>query len=105
MLEVLDFLGELRGAIGEGRALGVLLLEGSAADREAWTRRLSTLGDPGLVALTTRRDPGLVALARRGDPGLAAWAQPGGSGSVARAQPGDPGSVASSPTDDREGRG
>lgn len=51
MLEVLDFLADLRSSIGASRSLGVLLLEGDEADRATWAIKLATLGDPGLVVL------------------------------------------------------
>lgn len=54
MLEILDFLADLREAIGRERRLAVLLLGGSASDREAWRRKLTTLGDPGLVCAAMR---------------------------------------------------
>ncbi|MEM9173849.1 MAG: DUF2868 domain-containing protein [Myxococcota bacterium] len=49
MLEFLDFLAELRAAIGGERGLAVFLLDGSAEDEDAWRRKLTTLADPGLV--------------------------------------------------------
>ena len=60
MLEVLDFLVELRKGMGSGRRLVVVLLGlegvggmGSAAagDGEHWRRRLGTLGDPELAVV------------------------------------------------------
>lgn len=51
VLEVLDFLVALRAAIGEERRLAVWLSGGRAAERDAWLRKLATLGDPGLVGV------------------------------------------------------
>jgi hypothetical protein len=48
VLEVLDFLADLRRAIGPERGLCVLLLEGTPADHDAWRHKLIELGDPGL---------------------------------------------------------
>lgn len=48
MLEVLDFLTDLRDGIGPKRKLAVALLEGDAADHEAWQRKLFTLGGSGV---------------------------------------------------------
>ena len=52
MLEVLDFLCDLRASIGDVRALAVLMLGGDREDRSTWAHKLATLGDPGLVGLT-----------------------------------------------------
>lgn len=54
MLEFLDFLMDLRAAMGSGRALAVFLLDGAPEDDEAWRRKLSTLGDPRLVCASLR---------------------------------------------------
>lgn len=48
VLEVLDFLADLRRAIGREPGLCVLLLEGTPADHEAWRHKLIELGDPRL---------------------------------------------------------
>jgi hypothetical protein len=48
VLEVLDFLTDLRSAIGRERALMVLLVGGTSVDNEAWRHKLMGLGDPGL---------------------------------------------------------
>lgn len=57
MLEFLDFLADLRAGVGPGRAIAVLLLGGSAADHDAWRRKLTTSGDPGLVCAEVRDSP------------------------------------------------
>jgi len=51
MLEVLDFLQDLRSAIGETGALAVWLLGGDGVARETWSRKLVGLADPGLVVV------------------------------------------------------
>lgn len=51
MLELLDFLGDLRRAIGPERRLTIALLEGDVADHAGWRRKLFSLGDPGIAAL------------------------------------------------------
>lgn len=58
MLEVLDFLVDLRASIGDSRSLGVLLLEGDEGDRATWARKLATLGDPCLGVLAGMVDRG-----------------------------------------------
>ncbi len=54
MLEFLDFMADLRGAVGTERAIAVLLIGGEARDHDAWRRKLTTLGDPGLVCAEVR---------------------------------------------------
>lgn len=54
VLELLDFLADLRRAIGRDRALLVLLIEGASADQDAWRHKLMELGDPGLSAAVLR---------------------------------------------------
>ncbi|MCR9093907.1 MAG: DUF2868 domain-containing protein [bacterium] len=54
MLEFLDFLTDLRAAVGGDRALAVFLIGGGPGDHDAWRRKLSTLGDPGLVCAEVR---------------------------------------------------
>lgn len=51
VLELLDFLGDLRGALGGERRIVVALRGGGEADRDGWRRKLATLGDPRLVVL------------------------------------------------------
>ena len=58
VLEVLDFLADLRRAIGRERGLCVLLLEGSSSDHEAWRHKLIELGDPGLCVAPLAPDRG-----------------------------------------------
>lgn len=58
VLEVLDFLAELRSAVGPRRSIAVFLLDGSPSDHEAWRRKLTALGDPGLVCAQLRPTPG-----------------------------------------------
>ena len=48
VLDVLDFLADLRRAIGRERGLCVLLEAGTPADQDAWRHKLMGLGDPGL---------------------------------------------------------
>jgi hypothetical protein len=48
VLDVLDFVSDLRRAIGERRGLCLLLLEGTESDHVAWRNKLMGLGDPGL---------------------------------------------------------
>lgn len=48
VLEVTDFLAELRAAIGPARAICVLLVDGSESDRDTWRRKLLGLGDPSI---------------------------------------------------------
>jgi hypothetical protein len=48
VLDVLDFISDLRRAIGERRGLCVLLLAGTESDYVAWRNKLMGLGDPGL---------------------------------------------------------
>lgn len=48
VLEVTDFLSELREALGVARPICVLLLGGSDLDRDTWRRKLLGLGDPAL---------------------------------------------------------
>ncbi len=49
VLDVLDFLSELRRAIGSERGLAVFLMGGDADDHDAWRHKLASLGDPHLV--------------------------------------------------------
>ena len=49
VLEVVDFLADLRAAVGPGRALVVWLLGGGAEEHTAWAHQLTHLGDPALV--------------------------------------------------------
>jgi len=59
MGELLDFLRELRGALGEGAEVTVLPVgEATAGQRAAWPRRLATLRDPwlGVVEPTASAD-------------------------------------------------
>jgi hypothetical protein len=58
VLEVLDFLADLRRAIGRERGLCVLLLEGTSADHEAWRHKLIELGDPALCVAPLATDAG-----------------------------------------------
>jgi len=52
LAELLDLFGELREALGEGRALFVLPVPGpGGGGAEVWGRRLDTLGDPWLEML------------------------------------------------------
>ncbi len=55
VLEVLDFLQDLRSAIGETGALAVWLLGGDGGARETWSRKLVGLADPGLVVVVDER--------------------------------------------------
>ncbi len=48
VLEVTDFLAELREAIGRARSICVLLVDGSEADRDTWRRKLLGLGDASI---------------------------------------------------------
>jgi hypothetical protein len=48
VLEVLDFLGDLRRSIGPDHELCVLLVAGEPADHDVWRRKLLSLGDPRL---------------------------------------------------------
>ena len=54
VLDVLDFLTDLRSAVGAGRAIAVFLLDGSSADHDAWRRKLTALGDARLVCAEVR---------------------------------------------------
>jgi len=49
MGEFLDFVGEVRKAIGDGRAINVVPINADGARREMWRKRLGTLGDPWLA--------------------------------------------------------
>jgi hypothetical protein len=49
VLEVIDFLADLRAAVGPRRELIVWLLGGVPEDHAAWAHQLVILGDPGLV--------------------------------------------------------
>jgi len=49
MLELVDFLSDLRRAMGSERGLAVGLFAGDSGSHEAWRRKLYTMGDPGLV--------------------------------------------------------
>jgi len=53
LAELLDLFGELRAAMGEGRALFVLPVagEGGGEGAQVWQRSLDTLGDPWLEVL------------------------------------------------------
>ena len=58
VLDVLDFLSDLRRGMGDDRGLCVLLAEGTPSDHQAWRNRLIGLADPGLrVALLVTADP------------------------------------------------
>ncbi|MFK7896038.1 MAG: DUF2868 domain-containing protein [Myxococcota bacterium] len=48
VLELTDFLAELREAIGRARRVCVMLVGGSEADRDTWRRKLLGLGDVAL---------------------------------------------------------
>ncbi len=48
LLDLLDFLAELRSGVGPERLVCVVLFGGDASTAAAWRRRLSTLGDPAL---------------------------------------------------------
>jgi len=54
VLDVLDFLADLRAAVGAGRSIAVFLLDGSPSDHDAWRRKLTALGDAGLVCAEVR---------------------------------------------------
>jgi hypothetical protein len=67
VLEVLDFLADLRTALGEGKPIAVVPLaldgEGRASapapgQARQWRRRLDTAGDPWLVTHTSLEPPG-----------------------------------------------
>jgi hypothetical protein len=69
VLEFLDFLAELRAALGDGKPIAVVPLAVDAGGRAQapvpeqagpWRRRLETAGDPWLVAHTTLDPPGTV---------------------------------------------
>jgi hypothetical protein len=49
MLEILDFLKELRRQLGDGREIVVGLAHARAEDERVWRRRLASLGDPWLA--------------------------------------------------------
>lgn len=49
LLDLLDFLTDLRETMGPDRGLAVLLLGGRAEDVSAWRRKLASLGDPRVV--------------------------------------------------------
>lgn len=48
ILDLLDFLGALRRALGAERPIGVLLVGGGPAERAIWRRKLVALADPML---------------------------------------------------------
>jgi hypothetical protein len=52
VLEVVDFLTDLRRALGEGREIAVGLVGGDPAQAGAWRRRLAQTGDPWIVCTT-----------------------------------------------------
>ena len=56
LLEMLDFLVDLRGGVGADRQIVVVLLGGEGSDLDAWRRKLGALGDPGLVCLPLSPD-------------------------------------------------
>jgi hypothetical protein len=58
VLDVLDFLADLRRALGEGRSLCVFLLGGTDSDHEAWQNKLMGLGDTGLRVAPLRVEQG-----------------------------------------------
>lgn len=49
VLEIVDFLRDVRGALGEGREIVVGLVGADAAHRHTWQRRLAKVGDPWLA--------------------------------------------------------
>lgn len=57
VLEVTDFLAELREALGAARPICVFLLDGSDLDRDTWRRKLLGLGDPALSVAHLAMEP------------------------------------------------
>jgi len=55
--EVMDFLGALRAALGDGRDVLVVPRGGEEPQRRAWRRRLASLGDPWLAVAAAPAAP------------------------------------------------
>ena len=58
LLDLLDFLSNLRLALGREASICVVLFEGDEEKAHAWRRKLSGLGDPGLCVARTESTGG-----------------------------------------------
>jgi len=58
MGEFLDFVSDLRRAIGDGRSINVAPVDADSEQKDVWQKRLATLGDPWLAVRDVRREAG-----------------------------------------------